>query len=130
MAKRPGGPRVAPSLALLARPPGSCGTGALAHIDMKERHRIFVEGIVQGVGFRPFVYGLATKNGLTGFVRNDTTGVIIEVEGEPLALEAFLRVLREEPPPLASIERSATMHRLSLTPSIEVQSPAHSMCLG
>ncbi len=66
-----------------------------------------MEGTVQGVGFRPFVYGLATRNNLTGFVCNDTTGVIIEVEGEPLTLEAVLRVLREEPPPLASIERIA-----------------------
>ncbi len=74
---------------------------------MKQRNRIFVEGTVQGVGFRPFVYGLATRNNLTGFVCNDTTGVIIEMEGEPLTLEAVLRVLREEPPPLASIERIA-----------------------
>ena len=60
---------------------------------MKERVQICVEGIVQGVGFRPFVYDLATKNGLAGFVRNDTAGVIMEVEGERLALDNFLRAL-------------------------------------
>ena len=68
---------------------------------MNERRHITVEGIVQGVGFRPFVYGLAMKNGLAGFVFNDTAGVTIELEGEPLALENFLTHLREQPPPLA-----------------------------
>jgi len=71
---------------------------------MKERRRILVEGIVQGVGFRPFVYGLALKHALGGFILNDTTGVIIEVEGEPSALESFVYALRNEPPPLAAIE--------------------------
>ena len=57
---------------------------------MNERRHITVEGVVQGVGFRPFVYGLALKNRLAGFVLNDTAGVTIELEGEPLALENFL----------------------------------------
>jgi hydrogenase maturation protein HypF len=72
---------------------------------MKERLHITVQGTVQGVGFRPYVYGLAKKNGLAGFVLNDTTGVKIELEGDPLALQSFLKVLRERPPPLASVER-------------------------
>jgi hydrogenase maturation protein HypF len=71
---------------------------------MNERRHITVEGIVQGVGFRPFVYGLARKNGLAGFVLNDTAGVTIELEGEPPALESFLTHLREQPPPLARIK--------------------------
>jgi len=71
---------------------------------MNERRHITVEGIVQGVGFRPFVYGLARKNGLAGFVLNDVAGVTIELEGEPPALENFLTHLREQPPPLARIE--------------------------
>jgi hydrogenase maturation protein HypF len=71
---------------------------------MNERRHITVEGIVQGVGFRPFVYGLARKNGLAGFVLNDTVGVTIELEGEPPALDDFLAHLREQPPPLARIE--------------------------
>jgi acylphosphatase len=72
---------------------------------MRERWRIVVEGIVQGVGFRPFVYGLATTRRLAGFVRNSTTGVMIEVEGEPRALGAFLQALRQEPLALAVIAR-------------------------
>ena len=73
-------------------------------IAMTERRHITVAGIVQGVGFRPFVYGLAMKNGLAGFVLNDTTGVTIELEGEPPALENFIAHLRDQPPPLARIE--------------------------
>ena len=46
-----------------------------------ERRRIRVGGVVQGVGFRPFVYGLAQRHALTGFVLNDGTGVVIEAEG-------------------------------------------------
>lgn len=70
------------------------------------RWRIHVEGTVQGVGFRPFVYRLAVRHGLGGYVRNlGEAGVEIEAEGEPAALEAFLAALREEKPPLAEIER-------------------------
>jgi hydrogenase maturation protein HypF len=67
--------------------------------------RIVVEGVVQGVGFRPFVYALATRRRLTGWVRNTASGVEIEVEGPPDALEAFLGELRGERPPLAHVER-------------------------
>lgn len=70
------------------------------------RWRIHVEGTVQGVGFRPFVYRLAVRHGLGGYVRNlGEAGVEIEAEGEPAALEAFLAALQEEKPPLAEIER-------------------------
>jgi hydrogenase maturation protein HypF len=72
---------------------------------MRERRHITVEGIVQGVGFRPFVYGLARRRELAGYVNNDARGVTIEVEGEPETLEDFLYILREQPPPLAQIER-------------------------
>ncbi|NTU79455.1 MAG: carbamoyltransferase HypF, partial [Chloroflexales bacterium] len=71
---------------------------------MSERQRIVVQGVVQGVGFRPFVYGLALRCGLGGFVRNDSAGVTIEVEGEPGALAAFARSLRDQAPPLAQID--------------------------
>ena len=71
---------------------------------MTERRHITVAGVVQGVGFRPFVHGLALKNGLAGFVLNDTAGVTIELEGEQAALDGFLAVLTEAPPPLARIE--------------------------
>ncbi len=67
------------------------------------RHHISVRGQVQGVGFRPFVYRLATELGLGGVVGNDSHGAWIEVEGEPAALTAFLRRLVAEAPPLARI---------------------------
>ncbi len=67
--------------------------------------RILVEGVVQGVGFRPFVYALATRRGLGGWVRNTASGVEIEVEGPGDALDAFLDDLRADRPPLAHIER-------------------------
>jgi hydrogenase maturation protein HypF len=68
-----------------------------------------VEGVVQGVGFRPFVHRLAAELDLGGWVANDERGVLLEVEGEPGAVESFLERLRAEAPPLASVERvSAT----------------------
>ena len=71
-----------------------------------QRLRIQVEGTVQGVGFRPFVYRIAVRHGLSGYVRNlGEAGVEIEVEGPPSALDQFLAALREEKPPLAEIER-------------------------
>jgi hydrogenase maturation protein HypF len=72
---------------------------------MTIRAAIRVEGIVQGVGFRPFVYTLATGLGLAGFVGNDVDGVFAEVEGPQAAVSEFLRQLERHPPPLARIER-------------------------
>ncbi|HEX9066415.1 MAG TPA: carbamoyltransferase HypF [Streptosporangiaceae bacterium] len=72
------------------------------------RTLVRVEGIVQGVGFRPFVYSLATGLGLSGLVGNDTEGVFAEVEGAPETIEAFVRALATDAPPLASVERIAT----------------------
>ena len=63
-----------------------------------------MRGIVQGVGFRPFVYALARKHGLAGAVLNDAEGVRIEVEGAPEELERFVAALEAEAPPLAEIE--------------------------
>ena len=68
------------------------------------RHRLRVSGVVQGVGFRPFVFGLAERLGLTGFVGNDSSGVFIEVEGCAGALNRFQQALRDERPPLAMID--------------------------
>jgi hydrogenase maturation protein HypF len=64
-----------------------------------------VEGIVQGVGFRPFVYSLATRLGLAGLVGNDVDGVFAEVEGPPAAVREFLGALQRDAPPLARVER-------------------------
>lgn len=69
------------------------------------RSRLRVEGVVQGVGFRPFVHGLATDLGLSGFVGNDTRGVLIEVEGLPGQVAAFRDALTRRTPPLAVVER-------------------------
>ncbi len=69
------------------------------------RLRVTVEGTVQGVGFRPHVYRLARELGLTGFVRNDSSGVVIEVEGTAGAVEDFVGRLRSEAPPLAVLDR-------------------------
>jgi hydrogenase maturation protein HypF len=66
--------------------------------------RIHITGIVQGVGFRPFVYGLARRLALTGWVRNTSAGVDIEVDGPEEALQAFQFALRAELPPLARID--------------------------
>jgi len=60
-------------------------------------------GIVQGVGFRPFIYRLAVARGLTGFVQNSTEGVVVEVQGQDGAIEAFLSQARSQTPPLAEI---------------------------
>jgi hydrogenase maturation protein HypF len=73
-----------------------------------ERRRIRVAGIVQGVGFRPFVHGLATRNGVGGFVLNDGEGVVIEAEAEEDALDAFAVGLRDEAPVLARVDRLTT----------------------
>jgi len=69
-----------------------------------QRWRILIQGIVQGVGFRPFVYGQALHYGLNGFVLNDSLGVTIEVEGSLAQLESFQQALREKLPPLARID--------------------------
>lgn len=69
-----------------------------------ECRHVRVTGVVQGVGFRPFVYVLATGLGLAGHVGNDSAGVFIEVEGRADVLEDFCRRLVQEAPPLAQIE--------------------------
>jgi hydrogenase maturation protein HypF len=72
------------------------------------RTAIRVEGVVQGVGFRPFVYTLATGLGLTGLVGNDLDGVFAEVEGPAATVSDFLLRLERDAPPLARIERVTT----------------------
>ena len=68
------------------------------------RRLALVRGVVQGVGFRPFVYRLAGEEGLAGFVGNGTGGVHLEIEGPPERVAAFLTRLRSEMPPLARID--------------------------
>ncbi len=73
-----------------------------------ERRAIVVRGIVQRVGYRPFVYGIARRQELGGFVLNDGEGVVIEVEGTAPALERFARALADQAPPLARIDSVET----------------------
>lgn len=78
--------------------------------------RIDVRGIVQGVGFRPFIHRLVERHGLTGWVRNSSEGAELELEGPGEELAAFLRELETEAPPLALIESVSAR---------EPESPAH-----
>ncbi len=66
--------------------------------------RIHITGIVQGVGFRPFIYGLAKHFGLPGWVRNTSAGVDIEIDGPLSSLHAFVSAIENEAPPLAHID--------------------------
>ncbi len=68
------------------------------------RASLRVRGVVQGVGFRPFVHGLAVERGLAGFVGNDADGVFAELEGPGSAVDEVIGLLRERPPPLALVE--------------------------
>lgn len=78
---------------------------------MTERRAIRVTGIVQGVGFRPFVHGLAVRLGLAGFVGNDERGVVVEAEGPGSALDALERALAEGPP--AALVTGVTAGRIA-----------------
>ena len=69
-----------------------------------ERRAIVIRGLVQGVGFRPFVHNLAVRLNLCGFVKNQSGSVLIEVEGELPLIERFLAELADRPPPLAHID--------------------------
>jgi hydrogenase maturation protein HypF len=71
------------------------------------RLAVRVTGTVQGVGFRPFVFRLAGELGLAGWARNDDVGVEIEIEGPPAALDEFLTRVKDEAPPLATIDSLA-----------------------
>lgn len=72
--------------------------------DRDIRQRVVVRGVVQGVGFRPFVHRLATELGLTGFVGNDGSGVFLEVQGGPADVDRFRGRLVHEAPTLAVVE--------------------------
>ena len=74
-----------------------------------ERRLVHVTGVVQGVGFRPFVHRLATEYGLDGWVRNQSGDVVIAIDGEIEAVDGFLRDLVVSAPPLARIEDVRSM---------------------
>jgi hydrogenase maturation protein HypF len=70
---------------------------------VRSRRRVRVRGVVQGVGFRPFIYVTATRLGLTGSVGNDGDGVMIDIEGDADALDELVRSVLEHPPELAVV---------------------------
>lgn len=73
-------------------------------MNTKHRVRLIIRGAVQGVGFRPFIYRLATELGLNGWVLNSAQGVFIEVEGKPETLQQFVRRVQTDKPPRAFIQ--------------------------
>ena len=81
--------------------------GEPAQPDASRRAVLLVRGVVQGVGFRPFIYRVAQEEGLAGFIGNDTDGVTIEIEGAPSRVESFVSRLRAEAPPLSRIDSIA-----------------------
>lgn len=81
---------------------------------MTRRSRVAVRGIVQGVGFRPFVYQLARRHHLAGHVVNTSQGVELEVEGAPSDIDRFFHAVREEHPPLAHISSMERKDELPL----------------
>jgi hydrogenase maturation protein HypF len=83
--------------------PASEPTGVL-----RQRFRLAIAGLVQGVGFRPFLYHLASDLGLPGWVRNTPQGIVLEVEGSRGQLDAFLHRLGREKPEHAAIDRIET----------------------
>jgi hydrogenase maturation protein HypF len=78
---------------------------------MEVRRQIQVSGIVQGVGFRPYVYRLAVEHQLTGNIVNTSSGVTIEVQGQREAVEDFVVRLPQEAPPLARVMQVAVVER-------------------
>lgn len=70
-----------------------------------KRLKLELYGVVQGVGFRPYVYQLAQQFSLLGFIRNDSSGLHIEIEGESFKIESFLDTLTKTPPPLARVDK-------------------------
>jgi hydrogenase maturation protein HypF len=110
--RRPGAPAARTASRTSVRRAG--GPGQTGTVSQRIRTAVRVEGIVQGVGFRPFVYSLAIRLGLGGLVGNDVDGVFAEVEGAPDAVQEFLILLERDAPPLARIERVIAT---SLTPA-------------
>ncbi len=76
-------------------------------LEQRKRQAVLVRGVVQGVGFRPFIFRLAHETRLGGFIGNNTDGVTIEIEGEGSQLETFLARLRTDAPPMSRIDSVA-----------------------
>jgi len=88
--------------------PDKSAAGTAASSPTRRRTRLQLDGMVQGVGFRPFINRLAQQLGLGGWVANSGDGVTVETEGSAEAIEEFLQRLTEELPPLARLDRLHT----------------------
>src|SRR5215813_12272134 len=86
---------------------------------MAIRVQILVRGVVQGVGFRPYIFSLAWRRDLRGQVLNNATGVLIDVEGEKSAIEQFINEIEFNPPPLSQIESVERRDNLPLANYLE-----------
>jgi hydrogenase maturation protein HypF len=86
---------------------------------MAIRVQILVRGVVQGVGFRPYIFSLARRRELRGQVLNNATGVLIDVEGEKSAIEQFINEIEFKPPPLSQIESIERRDNLPLANYLE-----------
>jgi len=86
------------------------------------RRRYRITGIVQGVGFRPFIHKLASECGLAGWVLNDSEGVLVEVEGAAAILDEFIERVGREQPPLASIDSVSEVETSDSDRAIDHQS--------
>lgn len=95
----------------------TASTGVHSEPAGQERVSVTVTGVVQGVGFRPFVHRIATELGLTGFVGNDALAVFVEAQGPPKVLAEFTRRLLMEPPPMSMITSVSSRH---ISPTTEV----------
>lgn len=97
------------------------------------RMAVRVTGVVQGVGFRPFIYRLAVQERLGGFVRNDGQGVYIEIQGKISGVERFLKRIRSESPPaavIASVESEPVRVKRAGGPDHTAGPPARDQRLG
>lgn len=88
-----------------------------AGLERRAALEVEVHGVVQGVGFRPFVHRLALRHALDGWVRNESGAVRIEIEGPVARLDRFVEELRSEAPPLARIDELVTRVAVPRNPS-------------
>jgi hydrogenase maturation protein HypF len=101
--------------------PGQGGPGILTgDLPATTALRLRVTGVVQGVGFRPFVHRLALRSGLTGWVRNEAGEVAVQVQGSPTALQDFVQALRVEAPSLARIDL-VEQHEVAVEPCVRFE---------
>jgi hydrogenase maturation protein HypF len=91
---------------MAAMAPGETRRGARAMSALTARKQIRIRGIVQGIGFRPFLYHLAHRFQLHGHVQNTSEGVLLEVEGAPQTIDRFLQQIAADHPPFARIEET------------------------